>query len=367
MCGKEMYAKRIRCGWSSGCFSSPSGHKSHELISLKTNEICNYNRELAKRFISDLKLPIPLINEEYFFYHLNLYEEDYDALSEYDALLNVIKKSYDNDPNKFLEDYYTIRENIISTVANSEAFQKFNNMDMSQYAIKDKINITPKNIYNNENIGSFFISIDLKKANFQTLKKIDKNIVLGADTYYDFIDKFTDLDYIKTSKYTREVVWGKLNPSRHITIEKYFTYEIYKKVIECIPYLKDKCVSFSNDEMIFKIDFLLYNDKLKSFSLRKYIENIAKEVGFDVRVEFFHLRGYNLVFKESRSVRKTFYKKDYFCSEPVFKLISVPLQYHSICYKLYKGLPLEEIDYHFDYEGMNARFCEEFDIEEVKQ
>ena len=41
-----MYAKRIRCGWSSGCLSSPSGHKSHERISLIFNEIRNYLNRL---------------------------------------------------------------------------------------------------------------------------------------------------------------------------------------------------------------------------------------------------------------------------------------------------------------------------------
>lgn len=325
-----------------------------------------YNRELAKRFISDYKLPIPLINREYFFYHLALYQEDYNSLEDYFELIDMIGEKYGGDCNKFLEDYYNVRDKIITTVVESEAFQKFNTMDMNVFTIKDRPNITSNNIYNNDNIGKFFISIDLKKANFQTLRNIDKDIVFGADTYEDFIGKFTDLDYIKESKYSRQVIWGKCNPKRHITAEKYFITQIYKKVIEELPYLADKCVSLSNDEMIFKVDFLRYNDKLTCFSLKKDIQTIAKEIGFDVHVEFFHLRGYNLVFKESRSVRKTFFIKDYFCTDGKFKLIGVPLQYHSICYKLYKGKELNEIDYHFDYEGMNARFCEEFDIEEVK-
>ena len=324
-----------------------------------------YNRELAKRFISDYKLPIPLINEEYFFYHLNLYQDDYGSLEKYNQLLDMVNKKYDGDCNKFLEDYYDVRDKIITTVMDSEAFQKFNTMDMNVFTIKDRLNITSNNIYNNDNIGEFFISIDLKKANFQTLRNIDKDIVLGADTYEDFIGKFTDLGYVKTSKYTREVIFGKLNPKRHITAEKYFITQIYKKVIEYFPYVTDKCVSLSNDEIIFKTEFLLYNDKLTCFALRRDIEKIAKEIGFDVHVEFFHLRGYNLMFKERRSVRKTFFMKDYFCTDGKFKLIGVPLQYHSIAYKLYKGKELSEIDYHFDYEGMNARFCEEFDIEEI--
>ena len=324
-----------------------------------------YNRELAKRFISDYKLPIPLINEEYFFYHLNLYEEDYGSLTKYETLLSVIDTLYDGDCNKFLEDYYNIRDKIITTVMESEAFQKFNTMDMNVFTIKDRPNITSNNIYNNDNIGKFFISIDLKKANFQTLRNIDKDIVLGADTYEDFIDNFTHLDYVKESKYTREVVFGKMNPKRHITAEKYFITQIYKKIVERIPLFEGKCVSLSNDEIIFTQDFLYYNDKLYCFALRNVIKNIAREFGFEVHVEFFHLSAYNLVFKESRSVRKTFFVKDYFATNGKFKLIAVPLQYHSICYKLYKGMGLGEIDYHFDYEGMDARFCEEFDIEEI--
>ena len=325
-----------------------------------------YNKELAKRFISDYKLPIPLINEKYFFYHLALYQEDYNSLEYYVELLDMIGEKYGGDCNKFLEDYYNVRDKIITTIVESEAFQKFNTMDMNVFTIKKKPNITSNNIYKQSNIGKFFISIDLKKANFQTLRNIDKDIVFGADTYEDFIGKFTDLDYIKESKYCRQVIWGKCNPKRHITAEKYFITRIYKKVIEQFPYLSDKCVSLSNDEMIFNVEFLFYNDKLTCFTLREHIEKIAKEIGFDVHVEFFHLRAYNLVFKESRSVRKTFFMKDYFCTNGKFKLIGVPLQYHSICYKLYKGKELNEIDYHFDYEGMNARFCEEFDIEEVK-
>lgn len=325
-----------------------------------------YNRELAKRFISDYKLPIPLINEEYFFYHLNLYQDDYGSLEKYNQLLDMINKKYDGDCNKFLEDYYNVRDKIITTVMDNEAFHKFNTMDMNIFTIKDKLNITSNNIYNNDNIGKFFISVDLKKANFQVLNKIDKEILLNSASYKELIEHFTDSEYIANSKYFRNVVFGMMNPKRHITAEKYFITQIYKKVIEEFPYLADKCVSLSNDEIIFKVEFLFYNDKLTCHALRRDIQKYAKDFGFEVHVEFFHLRAYNLVFKESRSVRKTFFMKDYFCTDGKFKLIDVPLQYHSICYKLYKGKDLSEIDYHFDYEGMNARFCEEFDIEEVK-
>lgn len=325
-----------------------------------------YNRELAKRFVSDYKLPIPIIKDEYFFYYLNLYEKEYGSLTKYKNLIELIETKYDGDCNKFLKEYYDARENIIQFVLANPAFEKFNKMDMSVYSIKDKPNITSNNIYNQENIGSFFISIDLKKANFQTLRNIDKDIVFGAETYEEFIGKFIDSDYIKKSKYSREVIFGKMNPKRHITAEKYFITKIYHAIIEKFPNLDGKAVSLSNDEIIFKDEFLLYNDKWKCYAMRKEIDAICAEIGFEVHVEFYHLKGYNLVFKDSRAVRKTFYFKDYIFTDAKFKLISAPLPYHALIYKLYKGLETEEIDYHFDYEGMDARFYEEFDVEEIK-
>ena len=325
-----------------------------------------YNRELAKRFVKDYNLPIPIINEEYFFYYLNLYEEDYESLTKYKKLISLIDKEYNGDFENFLSQYYDIRNNIISSVMDTEAFKQFNTMDMSAYVIKERPNISSNNIYNEENIGKFFISIDLKKANFQTLKKINKEIVFNADTYKELIEHFTDSEYIANSKYFRNVVFGMMNPKRHITAEKFFTYQLYQKIIEKFQYLDGSAVSLSNDEIVFNVNFLYYNDKFSCYSFRKQIEEIASDNGFNVRVEFFHLKGYNLVFKESRDKRKTFYVKDYFCTDEKFKLIAAPLQYHAIIYKLYKNMPFDEIDYHFDYEGMNARFCEKFDIEEIK-
>lgn len=325
-----------------------------------------FSKELARRFVSDYDLPIPVISKDYFMYHISLYEEDYASLTKYRALCSVIEERYGGDAKAFMDDYYRIREDVIRKVSSSEAFKRFNEMDMSDYAIKEKTDITSGSIYNNSNIGGFFISVDMRKANFQTLKKIDRDIMLGHDTYEGFIGEFTDLEYIRGSKYFRNVVFGMMNPKRHITAEKYFMTLIYRKILDILPNIGNKCVSLSNDEAVFKVDFMRYNDKMACFSLRRDIERIASSVGFEVHVEFFHLRGYSMVFRDSRSVRKTFFVKDYFCTDGKFRLIGIPLQYHSLCYKLYKGMDLNEIDYHFDYEGMDARFCEEFDIEEIE-
>lgn len=329
-----------------------------------------YNRELVKRFISDLNLPIPVISMDTFYYHLVLYEYDYESLTRYNELINLIKAQFDGDVEKFLKEYYDTRDNIINAVLENEAYQKFNTADISKYTNKNR-QFPKSSIYNNENQNKVFISIDLKKANFQTLKHYDSNIVFNANTYEDFIGKFTDLDYIKESKYTRQVVFGKLNPKRHISMEKYYISLIYDFLKISFPFFNNfcTCVSVTNDEIIFRVDddsevaIGCISDMINDGR----IAEIVSTLGFDVHVSLFRLFGYNLISEARNKIVTTFFNKEYLDKlDHPFRLKCVPLPYHSLIYKLYKGFRLSDLDYHFAYEGIESKFCDTFHIEPFK-
>ena len=51
-------------------------------------------------------------------------------------------------------------------------------MDMKQFAF-ERPKVSKNNVYNGENIGKNFLSVDLSKANFQALKYVNPDIVLG--------------------------------------------------------------------------------------------------------------------------------------------------------------------------------------------
>lgn len=319
------------------------------------------DRELAKRFVSDLKLPIQIINEELFNYSLITVG----GITAWTALKLLIKNEYGNDNEKFLEAYYNVRDKIITTVLESEAFQKFNTMPMDEFSIKKKDNVSSKNIYNQENVGKTFVSIDLKKANFQVLHKVNKDIVLGADSYEEFVAKFTDLDYIINSKYTRQVIFGKLNPSRHITVEKYYTYCIYELLKESGLTEGWKAVSASNDEIVYEVNFGIYDHTFTFETEAKIKKLIKEELGLIVHTDIFVLKGYELCYEDSGSPKFTFYSKVYDDSNTMYKLVSVPLPYYLIVAKLYEDIPLNENDYHFSYEGCDCVFNEKFFIKEI--
>lgn len=323
-----------------------------------------YNKELAKRFVDDCKLPISLTSEKYFPYQLHLYEKDYGALTKWNALWDMIDAKYGGFCDLFLEDYYDVRENIIQTVSSLSAYKAFNEMDMGAYKVVDKPDVSSGNIYNCENVGKFFMSIDLRKANFQALKYVNPDIVLNADTYEDFVGKFTDLDYVKESKYTRQVVFGKMNPKRHITVEKYLINEVWKAFCD-LSLEGEKIVSMSNDEIVIEISDVMDHDGYDTDAhiIEAYIK---QKTGLDVKVEYFRLKGYRLCVDDGKAHKP---RNPFFVKESAIDdrntFVCVPLPYHAIIYKLYNGMELQEEDYHFVYEGIDCIFNEKFIMEEI--
>ena len=57
-----------------------------------------YDSELAKRFVSDFKLPISVVYPQHVFMHqLELYEDEYDSETWWNALWTMIDDAYDGD------------------------------------------------------------------------------------------------------------------------------------------------------------------------------------------------------------------------------------------------------------------------------
>lgn len=325
-----------------------------------------YNRDLVNRFINDYKLPIVMNGVKYFFYFLELYENEFQSLTNWKKLWDMIDNRFNGNENDFLKYFYDVREKVITDTANSESYQKFNTMDMNKFKVIDKPNVSSNNIYNGGNIGKGFLSIDLKKANFQSLKYVDSNIVLNSDTYEGFIGKFTDLEYIKESKYFRQVIFGQMNPKRHITVEKYLINQvckIYKEV-----YNWGKIVSMSNDEIVIEMDLLRQLSYSKD-QIRKLTDDIEHTIkvglGLFVRVEYFTLNGFQMYSKDTVNPKTTFYVKTNLATLER-KLMCVPAPYYALIYKLLNNIPLEEYDYHFIYEGIDCKFMDEFDLRKIK-
>lgn len=322
-----------------------------------------FNRELCKRFVNDNNLPIPVLSDcDKFFYYVNLYEGKYGSKTLWEEMVSEIEKNFKGDSNLFLEHFYQMRDKMITDILDNPKYKEFNSADMKQFQVCEELKNVPKgNVYDCDNIGKCFVSIDLKKANFQAMKFFDKSLVQNCDNYRDYVKHYTNSEYIINSKYTRQVVFGKCNAGRQITIEKYLMSKFY----EMFKYSEDilKLVRFNNDELVFEIltDEAANYNTLFCSGIANYVENISIESDIDVSCTIYYLSGFCLHSHRKNEDRKPFYVlHNLMNGEVIFK--EIPQTYHAIAYKLLNNLELTKNDYCFQYEGLDAYIDDYFTL-----
>lgn len=306
---------------------------------------------LKKRFVSDMNLPICIFDEPYFTYFINLYENNLQSLTKWNSLCELIKNSFKNNTDLFLKEYYRVRDEIITDILNSDSYKEFNNMDMSMFATK-KYGFSTSNIYNEANNNRKFISVDLKKANFQALRLVN---VIDDKNYFDFLSHYTDIQYIKDSKYTRQVIFGKLNAKRQITVEKYIISLIYERLssLDWFKEMIDKVESFASDEIVFSVKKNV-DDYTVNFVINDLSLYIQKELGYSTDVEYFVLTMHK--FYTYKNDQLNVFKKHFLNIEKDDEILTVPMFYYAQVYKLLNNLPIEENDLLFNMEGQIAKF-----------
>lgn len=316
----------------------------------------NYKTILSfrRRFVKDYNLPINVVDSPYFEYYMETY--DWFPKKEYNELINDINKRFDGNINKWLEEYGEIRDKIITTIENSEAYQEFNLMDMKIWDIPKELKNYPDiNIYNQSSIGNTFISFDLKKANFQALKYVNPEIIFENDTYEEMIDDFVGYgsEYLKTSKYTRQVIFGKLNPKRTITIEKYVMSKVYE-VIK--PYFREnevEFIAFKADELIFKVKDFNYSGKDIDIFFKAIKEKVLEKVGVEIHTEIFKIG--RIVCENHNNITVDCYIKQNLINGEE-KLKSASQIFYPQLYSYWRDKEITENDLVFLAEGQLAKF-----------
>lgn len=301
------------------------------------------------RFTKDYNLPINIFNEEMFSYYRDLYKEFWPFDAEY-RMNNEIKLFNDN-VDEWLAHYAKIRDNIIFSLENSEEYKEFNQSDLSKYDIPN-LGVGEHSLYNEESEGGIFLSIDLKKANFQALKYVG---VLKDETYKDFIHRNNGTDYFADSKYLRQVIFGKLNPKRQIKVEKYLIYQIHKLFSQL--FIDDlftfQLYSLNSDEIVYKIGTLI---NMPTQTMLELLEKQVKEtLGIEVRAELVQISRLNIVNSNGNKV-DAYIRKNVYTGVETLKKASTT--FFPQIWKLYKGLEINEMDKTFFFEDQLAVFKE---------
>ena len=308
------------------------------------------NKAKYLRFTKDYSLPINIFNDELFSYYRELYKDFWPVHEE--NLMNNEIEQLDGNVDAWLATYATIRDNIINTLEASDKYQEFNNKDISMYDIPN-IGLGEHSLYSEETDGKMFISLDLKKANFQALKYVG---VLPYDSYEEFIKVYGGTEYFSKSKYLRQVIFGKLNPKRQIKVEKFLIYQLY---LDCIrEYGFTSPYSLNSDELVFNVN----ENNVPLEKKLKYIEEKVKFLyGIDVRVEVVKIKRLPIVNSNGNKV-DCYIRKNIYTGEEKLKKASTT--FFPQIWKLYKGLEITEKDRMFFFEDQIATFNENLKLAE---
>ena len=303
-------------------------------------------KQFRSKFVKDYNLPLQVVQSPYFEANLKLLEDDCQANTKYLTLLETVRDKFDGNMQKFLEYRHSIEGQILGYILNSEAYKAFNG-DKSTIPSETPIVGSPE-LYTKEQCGCFFVSYDMIKANFQALRYANPAIVKDCETYEQFIEKFTDIEYFKHAKQLRQVLFGKLNGKRTSSIEKYISNLFAKEFSQRLGVYGFTPYSIKTDEIIFK-----FNGSEKQFETMKVSNEEFK--GFRFRVNKFKLVSKD--FKRGNSDKNlTAYIKEDYLNGGRRTLHCVPDAYYPQVYKLLNGWEITPSDLVFYYDHELAKF-----------
>lgn len=299
---------------------------------------------LKRRFVKDTNLPIKVFDEPYFSHFLDLYEEHFHAKTLYEMFLKELE-NYEHEQD-YLAEYNRVKDAAINYLAENAVMQYFSQTeDMSRFNIKNT-GLVGNCVFKETNVGKYFLSIDMVKANFSALRHYDPVIVGNMDTYEDFIGMFTSSEYIKKSKYIRQVIFGNQNPKRQTKYEQYLMDLLLSHIYENTTLTAKQVAYFGADELVFDITEHMHNDGFIASISR--ILDWAKEQNIRVRAEYYQMyriRGTSGYMKKfiAPTINKDFDLKSANGLEMPFIVRAL------------KGEPIHENDSVFVFEGNLAR------------
>lgn len=288
--------------------------------------------DFNKNFIKDLKLPIAVDKAPYFEHYLDLTSPYYGSAEKY----AVFKRDFETFGNEqFFEHNRRTVNATLKLIEDSPEYARFNAMDMK--AFDKEIKISAKNLYTAPNADKKFYSIDLVKANFQSLLMVEPTIFGGATDYVEFAKGQGFNDYMLISKIIRQILFGNLNPKRQQKIQYYMMNQVADRLIKAGVDV-ESVYSLSSDELVFE----------QGNHQKEAIEAAIAPLDYKVRVEAFTLR---------RPFSKPFFVKERDDGSVEFKMVPTAVMAEFI--KRFEGRAVEDIDFYFYDESKRlSRFVE---------
>lgn len=295
--------------------------------------------KLINTFVSWASVPIPVQLPEYLDYYLYLTDKYYNSKKLFALFMEDVKRF--GGINKFIAHMNDVTDNIIRNIKSQPQYKtlldaKFSkNISQSQ---EDK-----GNFYKMNNSGKWFISVDIKSANFTTLHMNYPGLFDGSSTWLEYLSKETTSEFIIASKFIREVIFGKLGTSNRVSaLCVAFISEIIDKIKGTVFYKYLDIANRSHDEVIFSFK----SDDDSSEQIFDLLKNFLLESWPDK----LHIKMFKLVNLSD----KPYFVKEYPDGTIEFK--KCPGKFIMQCIRFFQKEPCQELDLKFVDEGYVATY-----------
>ena len=300
-----------------------------------------FSNSLKTRFCKDYKLPFQVVQEPMFSYYIEELDSHFDTKQKLEYLTQAVMSL--GGEEQFFAESNRVKDSIISAVQAKEVYQKLQNDRLDEYNVNT--GVKQQDIYNMSNVNRTFISLDLKKANFNVFKMYDSDLVLGFDTYEEMVGSVTDYEYFKQSKYLRQVIFGNMLPKKQQKLQKWVMEKLIRVLHEDVGIQMEDFVSASSDEVVFAVAPEGVEKFVDMVERKLYANDETESISDWVRVEAFTLKSIG---------DKKFFVKEGTNGSVEFK--GIQSYFFMQVFKKYTEQEITDMDKAFYHDGFLATF-----------
>ena len=323
-----------------------------------TNYVASLTVDAIKLFSIYSQIPIQIFLPKYFEYYRDTLGLYYDFDLWFDKFVGVMKKM---PVSEFKCCSNEIKTRVIEYIKSNKEYQIFsrsNNPQVVNSELQLAVHGKPS-LYTEHNAGKWFVSIDVKSANYRVLKHNCPTLFSGHGDWQSFLAQFDAPDFLSSSKQFREIVFGDLGLKKLSKLPIMFINVIFKNVGNSKFNELLKPVCYSDDEIVYEI---LNIDTFQASEFKIFIDGIPELCPEAPEEKYFHVRPFRLI----QLGKFPYFAKEHFDQSLVedglgyhteFK--NVPKKFILQCIKYYEVNPITELDKKFvDENGYIATYDE---------
>lgn len=289
------------------------------------------NINLRKRFKKDTGLPLVVFIDPYFDYALDRLS----AKDQYENFIQMVDRL--GGEQAFFSAAKTLITDMTEAIKSHEDYEKFQNFDLQSLQKEMRHSFGKHSpVFRPENDGKWFTSVDLKKANFQIMRRHYPGIFFPHNTYQEWVGSFTTDDYFIKSKQIRQVVFGQCNPKRQQSLQRALMDQVWSRLEKGL-----RVVGATSDELI------IFHEEHPVDDLNKILIQCTAFPEVELHIKQFQLR---------QIEDKPYYKREF--TNGSFDLKGVPAHYYLEVLAHVEGRLPVVADFTTVYDGRLVEFKE---------